>query len=239
MPAPRRAEPGPEPARDLDSRHGRHPLPSRSLRGARSPSWSRTRARPGVERMLAIGMDRRLVPPRARGRRRARRGVRVGRAPSARVARASTTPALAELELLVEHPKARAIGETGLDYKRDYAPREDQRRAFIAQMELARAARLPLVIHTREAADGHARAARRHARRVAGDHPLLLAHRPSRRVHRARLLLLVRGQRHLSEGDRPAGGGRAGPGRAAAGRDRRAVPVAAGARAASRTSRRS
>jgi TatD DNase family protein len=60
---------------------------------------------------------------------------------------------LAELALLVEHPKVRAIGETGLDHKRDYAPRDAQRRSFIAQMELARESRLPLVIHTREAAD--------------------------------------------------------------------------------------
>ncbi len=47
----------------------------------------------------------------------------------------------------------RAVGEAGLDYKRDYAPRDDQRRSFIAQMELAREARIPLVVHTREAAD--------------------------------------------------------------------------------------
>src|SRR5437763_3681429 len=46
--------------------------------------------------------------------------------------------ALAELDQLSAHPKARAIGETGLDYKRDYSPREDQRRAFVAQIELAR-----------------------------------------------------------------------------------------------------
>jgi TatD DNase family protein len=60
---------------------------------------------------------------------------------------------LAELELLSAHPKARAIGETGLDYKRDYAPRDDQQRAFVAQIELARMLDRPLVIHTREAAD--------------------------------------------------------------------------------------
>jgi len=44
-----------------------------------------------------------------------------------------------------------AIGETGLDYFRDYAPREDQRRAFEAQVDLARRHGLPLVIHTRAA----------------------------------------------------------------------------------------
>jgi TatD DNase family protein len=59
----------------------------------------------------------------------------------------------AELEALASHEKCVAIGETGLDYYRDYAPREDQRRAFEAQIELARATGKPLVIHTRAADD--------------------------------------------------------------------------------------
>jgi TatD DNase family protein len=46
-----------------------------------------------------------------------------------------------------------AIGETGLDYYRDHAPREDQARAFVAQIELARSVGKPLVIHTRAADD--------------------------------------------------------------------------------------
>jgi TatD DNase family protein len=60
---------------------------------------------------------------------------------------------LAELEALASHERCVAIGETGLDYYRDYAPREDQRRAFEAQIELARACDKPLVIHTRAADD--------------------------------------------------------------------------------------
>jgi TatD DNase family protein len=44
-----------------------------------------------------------------------------------------------------------AIGETGLDYYRDRAPRDDQRRAFEGQIDLARRLELPLVIHTRAA----------------------------------------------------------------------------------------
>jgi TatD DNase family protein len=59
----------------------------------------------------------------------------------------------AELQALAEHPRCVAIGETGLDYFRDHAPRDDQRRAFEAQIELARATGKPLVIHTRAADD--------------------------------------------------------------------------------------
>ena len=60
---------------------------------------------------------------------------------------------LAELRALAAHERCVAIGETGLDYYRDGAPRTDQRRAFAAQIELARETGKPLVIHTREAAD--------------------------------------------------------------------------------------
>jgi TatD DNase family protein len=60
---------------------------------------------------------------------------------------------LAELHALAAHPKCAAIGETGLDYYRDYAPRTDQQRAFEAQVELARQTGKPLVIHTRAAED--------------------------------------------------------------------------------------
>jgi TatD DNase family protein len=57
------------------------------------------------------------------------------------------------IERAAADPRARAIGETGLDYFRDHSPREDQRRAFEAQIDLAVRAGLPLVIHTREAED--------------------------------------------------------------------------------------
>ena len=53
---------------------------------------------------------------------------------------------------LAGDPRVVAIGETGLDYYWDKAPREDQRRAFAAQIEIARDTGKPLVIHTREAA---------------------------------------------------------------------------------------
>ncbi len=58
-----------------------------------------------------------------------------------------------ELRELAQHPDCRAIGETGLDYYRDYAPRADQERAFQAQIEIARETGKPLIIHTRAAED--------------------------------------------------------------------------------------
>ena len=54
---------------------------------------------------------------------------------------------------LVQHPKVVAVGEIGLDYHYDFSPREVQRAVFIRQMEIAAAAKKPIVIHTREAWD--------------------------------------------------------------------------------------
>ena len=50
-------------------------------------------------------------------------------------------------------PLTRALGEIGLDYHYDFAPREVQRQVFRHQISLARRLQLPLVIHTREAED--------------------------------------------------------------------------------------
>jgi TatD DNase family protein len=60
---------------------------------------------------------------------------------------------LAELKALAAHERCVAIGETGLDFYRDLAPRSDQERAFAAQIALARETGKPLVIHTRAADD--------------------------------------------------------------------------------------
>ena len=57
------------------------------------------------------------------------------------------------IERAAADPRARAIGETGLDYFRDRAPHADQRRAFEAHIDLATRSGLPLVVHTREAED--------------------------------------------------------------------------------------
>jgi TatD DNase family protein len=66
---------------------------------------------------------------------------------------AATDDDLAELCDLLEHPRAVAVGETGLDWYRDYAPRDHQRRLFAAQLELASEVAKPVVIHTRAADD--------------------------------------------------------------------------------------
>ena len=60
---------------------------------------------------------------------------------------------LAELQALAAHERCLAIGETGLDFYRDGAPRADQERAFAAQIALARQTGKPLVIHSRAAED--------------------------------------------------------------------------------------
>jgi TatD DNase family protein len=116
------------------------------------PAHVVTRARQaGVARMLAIGMTgdscRHAL---AAADRHDEVFVSVGRHPHE--SEGWDEAGLHELRELAAHPKARAIGETGLDYKRDYAPREHQSRSFVDQIELARELRRPLVVHTREAA---------------------------------------------------------------------------------------
>jgi TatD DNase family protein len=66
---------------------------------------------------------------------------------------AATPPDLDELRDLLAHPQAVAVGETGLDWYRDHAPRDDQHRLFAAQLELATELEKPVVIHTRAADD--------------------------------------------------------------------------------------
>jgi TatD DNase family protein len=74
----------------------------------------------------------------------------VGRHPNA--AKGFDGADLVELRALAAHERCLAIGETGLDFYRDSAPpREDQERAFAAQIELARETDKPLVIHSRAA----------------------------------------------------------------------------------------
>ena len=74
----------------------------------------------------------------------------------------ATPDDLAALRELLEHPKAVAVGETGLDWYRDYAPRDDQQRLFAAELELAAELGKPVVIHTRAADDDTLAALERH-----------------------------------------------------------------------------
>ncbi|TML30788.1 MAG: TatD family deoxyribonuclease [Actinobacteria bacterium] len=108
--------------------------------------------RAGVHKILAIGMDGASCRAAlAAAEAFPQVHVAVGRHPANSAGFDDND--LAELEALAAHERCAAIGETGLDFKRDYAPREDMERAFLAQIELARQAVKPLVIHTREAAD--------------------------------------------------------------------------------------
>src|SRR5712691_10911574 len=68
-------------------------------------------------------------------------------------ARGWSPEAAARLRDLLALPEVVALGETGLDYHYDHSPREDQRRAFEAQLALAGEVRKPVVVHAREADD--------------------------------------------------------------------------------------
>ena len=106
----------------------------------------------GLERVATVAIDEPAIEP-ALALAEAHDAVHaiVGRHPNS--ASGWTDADLAAIERAARHPKVVAIGETGLDYYRDEAPRRDQQRAFEAQIELARAAGKPLVIHTRAAED--------------------------------------------------------------------------------------
>lgn len=116
----------------------------------------------GVRRILTVGMD-------ADSCRRALAAAdefpevfaAVGRHPN----RASgfDEAALDDLRALAAHPRCAAIGETGFDFHREHASRADQERAFAAQIELARTAAKPLVIHTRAAEEPTVRMLRERA----------------------------------------------------------------------------
>ena len=54
---------------------------------------------------------------------------------------------------LLKHPKVLALGEIGLDYYYEHSPRDVQQAAFAEQMRIAADARMPIVIHTRDAWD--------------------------------------------------------------------------------------
>lgn len=57
----------------------------------------------------------------------------------------------AEMRALIAHPEVVAVGETGLDYFRDFSPRPAQRKAFERQLEIAVDTGKPLFLHQRDA----------------------------------------------------------------------------------------
>lgn len=106
-------------------------------------------ARAGVSRVLEIGLgeesNRTAIGLAAE---RPEVFAAVGRHPNA--AAGFDDAAASDLLELSADPRVRAVGETGLDFYRDGAPRDDQRRAFAAQIEIAAERGLPLVIHVRD-----------------------------------------------------------------------------------------
>jgi len=106
----------------------------------------------GLTRILTIGMD---GPSRQAALRAAETYPEVyaaiGHHPNE--ATGYTPQITEELRELARHPRCLAIGETGLDDFRNYAPRPDQERAFDDQIALAHELSKPLIIHTRAAED--------------------------------------------------------------------------------------
>jgi TatD DNase family protein len=64
-----------------------------------------------------------------------------------------TREAFARVRELSADPRVVALGETGLDYHYDFAPRERQRESFLRHLELSRETGLPVIVHAREADD--------------------------------------------------------------------------------------
>jgi TatD DNase family protein len=106
----------------------------------------------GLEAVVAIGFDldsSRQAVAFARGNRRV--SAAVGLYPHE--AQTLDDDLLAALEALAREPEVVAVGECGLDYYRDHCPPDAQRRAFAAQIRMARRTGRALVVHTREAAN--------------------------------------------------------------------------------------
>lgn len=76
---------------------------------------------------------------------------------------------LARIRTLAEHPKVVAIGEIGLDYYWNTAPREEQADLFRRQIAIAKETGLPIIIHNRDANDDVVRILKEeHAEEVGG-----------------------------------------------------------------------
>ncbi len=76
--------------------------------------------------------------------------------------------ALVEIAELVRKDLVVAVGECGLDYNRDFSPRDDQRRAFEAQLEIASGTNKPVYLHERDAHEDFTRILERWRAKLAG-----------------------------------------------------------------------
>jgi TatD DNase family protein len=74
-----------------------------------------------------------------------------------------TAEALQQIEELAGHPRVVAVGETGFDFYHDNWPHDVQEDVFLQHLDLARRNRLPVVIHTRDAAERTLEVLERHA----------------------------------------------------------------------------
>ena len=77
-------------------------------------------------------------------------------------------PALNELTELAAHPHVLAVGECGLDYFRNFSPREAQLHAFERQLELASRVQKPVFLHERDAHDDFLALVRDHRAHLSG-----------------------------------------------------------------------
>jgi TatD DNase family protein len=75
---------------------------------------------------------------------------------------------LAELETLARQAEVVAVGECGLDYFRDFSPREVQRHAFHRQLELAARVGKPVFLHERDAHEDFVSILREHRSTLVG-----------------------------------------------------------------------
>ena len=106
----------------------------------------------GVARILSIGLGATAEPfERTLALAAGHPGVWAALGVHPHDAKDSTGDLLGRLETLVQQPKVLAWGEIGLDYHYDNSPREKQQEVFREQLRLARRAKLPVIIHCRDA----------------------------------------------------------------------------------------
>ena len=79
-----------------------------------------------------------------------------------------TADTLIELKELAQNQKVVALGETGLDFHYNFSDPSDQKRAFAAQLKIAKELNLPVIIHCREAFDETMEILKQHGRELKG-----------------------------------------------------------------------